>query len=233
MNNLIKVNYDGESPVVSGRELHKFCEATERYSNWFERVCQYGFVEGIDYAGCKVFNTLANQELQDHAMSLNMAKEVAMIQRTEKGKQARQYFIAIEKEWRNRGAYQIPKTMSEALRLAADQAERIEAQDKLIEEQKPMVEFFYQVADSKNAIDIGSAAKVLDMGIGRNGLFEILRDAKVLMSNNQPYQKYIDMGYFRTIAQTFTKPDGSLHTNTKTVVYPRGLDFIRKLLLAA
>ena len=98
---LIKIttSENGEQ-LVSGRELHKFLEVTERYSNWFERMMKYGFTENVDFVGCKVFNTLANQELQDHAMTLDMAKEISMIQRSEKGKQARQYFIQVEKEYK-------------------------------------------------------------------------------------------------------------------------------------
>lgn len=106
----------------------------------------------------------------------------------------------------------------------------IQEQDKKIQELLPKAEFYDAVAGSKDAIDIGSAAKVLDMGIGRNKLFEILRNKGVLMSNNIPYQKYIDCGYFRTIEQKYSKPDGTVCINIKTLVYQKGLDFIRKLL---
>lgn len=86
MEELIKVTKDGNgNSVVSGRELHDFLEVTERYSSWFVRMTKYGFEENVDYVGCKVFNTLAKQELQDHALTLDMAKEISMIQRTEKG----------------------------------------------------------------------------------------------------------------------------------------------------
>ena len=98
------------------------------------------------------------------------------------------------------------------------------------QELKPKAQFYDQVAGSKDAIDMGSAAKVLNMGIGRNKLFELLRDEKVLMHNNQPYQKYVDNGYFRTIEQKFIKTDGTTSINIKTVVYQKGLDFIRKLI---
>ncbi|NGM63511.1 phage antirepressor protein [Sphingobacterium sp. SGG-5] len=90
------VEQDGQS-VVSARELHGFLEAKERFSTWCNRMFKYGFVENTDYVGCKVFNTLANQELQDYALTLDTAKEISMLQRTEKGKQARQYFIEVEK----------------------------------------------------------------------------------------------------------------------------------------
>lgn len=124
----------------------------------------------------------------------------------------------------------IPKTYPEALRALADETEKRQAIEAQVAAMLPKAEFFDQVADSKDAFDIGSAAKVLNMGIGRNRLFEFLRDKQVLMDNNQPYQKYVDRGYFRTIEQKYNKPDGSTQINIKTLVYQKGLDFIRKLL---
>jgi len=141
---------------------------------------------------------------------------------------------------RKHGAYMTPDTIEKALmdpdfliRLATElkdeRALRYKMQDK-IEADKPKVEFFDQVADSKDAIDLGTAAKVLNMGIGRNRLFEILRDRRILMGNNQPYQKYVDAGYFRIVEQKYTKPDSSTCINIKTLVYQKGLDYIRKLV---
>lgn len=106
--------------------------------------------------------------------------------------------------------------------------------DKQIEEMKPKAEFFDAVAESKDAIEIGKVAKVLNYpGIGRNKLFEILRDKGILMRNNIPYQKYIDNGYFRTVEQKYNTPDGSIRINIKTLVYQKGVDYIRKVLEAA
>jgi prophage antirepressor-like protein len=96
---------------------------------------------------------------------------------------------------------------------------------------QPKAEFFDAVVDSKDAIDIGTTAKVLKInGIGRNNLFEILRNKGILMPNNQPYQRYVDAGYFRVIEQKYSKPDGSTNISIKTLVYQKGLDFIRKLV---
>ena len=97
MTELIKITEKNGNRAVSARELHQFLEVTERFSYWFERQLQYGFVKNQDYTGCKVFNTLANQTLQDYALTIDTAKEIAMIQRTPKGKQARQYFIEMER----------------------------------------------------------------------------------------------------------------------------------------
>lgn len=104
--------------AVSARDLYQFLQPTERFSSWFDRQLQYGFENGVDYLGCKVFNTLARQELQDFYISIDMAKEVSMIQRSQKGKQARQYFIECERR-ATQPTFQIPQTLSEALRLAA------------------------------------------------------------------------------------------------------------------
>lgn len=124
----------------------------------------------------------------------------------------------------------LPKTFAEALRLAAEQAEQLEKQQARIEEMKPKEEFFDQVTDSKDACDMATVAKVLNMGIGRNNLFEILRNNKILQGNNQPMQRYIDLGWFRVIETQFTKKSGDICINFKTIVYQKGVEGIRKLL---
>lgn len=136
---------------------------------------------------------------------------------------------------------EIPKDYAAALRLAADEYEkRVQLEQKNIElladnqRMKPKEEFFDAVADSKDAIEIGKVAKVLNFpGIGRNKLFEILRKKGVLMKNNIPYQKYIDSGCFRTIEQKYSTPDGEIRISIKTLVYQKGVDFIRKTLETA
>lgn len=101
-----------------------------------------------------------------------------------------------------------------------------------IEEQKPKAEFYDDVAGSSDAIAMGEVAKVLKIkGYGRNNLFEFLRNKKVLQRNNQPYQKYIDLGYFRVVETKFNKPNGDIGINIKTLVYQKGLDYIRRLVL--
>ncbi|MEE4565262.1 phage antirepressor KilAC domain-containing protein [Paenibacillus polymyxa] len=109
--------------------------------------------------------------------------------------------------------------------------ETVRKQNEKLMVMQPKAEFFDAVASSKDAIDIGTAAKVLKIkGVGRNNLFERLRNAGVLMANNQPYQRYVDNGYFRVIEQKYTKPDGSTNISIKTLVYQKGLDFIRRTL---
>ena len=106
----------------------------------------------------------------------------------------------------------------------------IQEKDRLLQEQKPKVEFFDTVANSKTALPMDRVAKVLNMGIGRNKLFEILRDKKILDRNNIPYQTYVDRGYFRVVEQKYTKPTGETVVTTKTLVYQRGIDYIRRIV---
>jgi len=127
-------------------------------------------------------------------------------------------------------AFNVPKSFREALLLAAEQQAQIEQQQMRIEEMKPKEDFFDQVTDSKDACDMATVAKVLNMGVGRNKLFEILRDKKVLQERNAPYQSYIDRGWFRVIESKYTKPNGDMCVNYKTIVYQKGIDGIRKLL---
>lgn len=136
---------------------------------------------------------------------------------------------------RKTGSYSImnkvPQTFAEALRLAAEQQEQIEAQQKLIEVQTPKAEFYDDVVESKDAIPMDRVAKILNMGIGRNKLFELLRNEKILMYNNTPYQKYVDLEWFRCVETKFTKPNGDVCINVKTLALQRGVDGIRKILL--
>ena len=134
-------------------------------------------------------------------------------------------------EIRKTGGYQMPRTYAEALRALADKAEEAERLQIENERMKPKEEFFDAVTDSSDAIDMKDTANALHMGIGRNKLFEFLRNQKILTQNNRPYQQYIDRGYFRVIEQKYDKPYGETGVNIKTVVYQSGVDFIRRKLI--
>jgi len=132
----------------------------------------------------------------------------------------------------------VPKDLPAALRAYADAVEKkqkLEEKNRLLlvenERMKPKEEFFDAVTDSKDAIDMGQVAKVLNYPkIGRNKLFEILRNNGVLQQNNQPYQKYIDCGYFRVVEQKFEARPGEIRINIKTLVFQKGIDYIRKII---
>jgi phage anti-repressor protein len=112
MNQLIKVNYDNDKQTVWGRELHEFLEVATQYKDWFPRMSEYGFIEGIDF--CSILSeSTGGRPSVDHQVTIDMAKEISMLQRNDKGKQARQYFIQIEKAWNS------PESvMARAIRMA-------------------------------------------------------------------------------------------------------------------
>lgn len=113
----------------------------------------------------------------------------------------------------------------------AELSKQVDIQKVQIAELAPKAEFYDAVTGSADTVEIGEVAKLLAIkGIGRNILFNILRNKGILMSNNQPYQKYIDSGYFRTIESSYTTTDGTTHINIKTVVYQKGIDYIRKVV---
>lgn len=237
MNELLKVNYDNDRITLSARELHKFLGVTERFGNWFERMNQYGFQESIDYLGRKVFNTQAHQELQDYEITLDMAKEIAMIQRSEKGKEVRRYFLELERKWNSPEA-----VMNRALEYSRKQVKALmEEKQGLIEENnqlKPKALFADAVSASNESILIGQLAKLIRQNgyeIGQNRLFEWMRENEYLIKKgeryNQPTQKSMDLGLFEVKERTITNPDGSTRITLTTKVTGKGqVYFINKFL---
>lgn len=131
------------------------------------------------------------------------------------------------------GSYNLPDfaNPAEAARAWAEQYEKTLALKAKVEQDAPKVEFFDAVAESKTAIEMKAVANTLHFkGVGRNKLFDILRTAKILMPNNMPYQRYVDGGLFRTVEQKFSTPDGEVRVSIKTLVYQKGVDYIRKTL---
>ena len=232
MKEIIKITEKNGIQAVSARELYDFLGYDKsQWSRWYQtNINKNEFaVENEDY---QTLDIMSNGNItKDFALTIDFAKEISMLARNEKGKQARLYFISCEKKLKEeqQNNFSIPQTLSEALYLAASQAKQIEEQNKQLEEQKPKEEFFNQVTDSTNAVDMKECAKILNMGIGRNRLFEFLRSRTILDRKNLPYQSFIDRGYFRTVETSYTKSDGTNCINIKTVVYQKGMDYIRKI----
>ena len=210
--------------AVSARDLYQFLQPTERFSSWFDRQLQYGFESGVDYLGCKVFNTLARQELQDFCISIDMAKEVSMIQRSEKGKQARQYFIECERR-ATQPAFQIPQTLSEALRLAATQAETIEQQQERLALVEPKAAALDVIGSATGSLGVRETAKTI--GIAQNKFVAwcvnnewMYRDSKDKL---QPYSGRIQQGYMEQRPVTFNGRDGNTRATTQPMFTPKGL----------
>ena len=231
MDELLKINYDADRITLSARDLHEFLELTERFSSWFERMKQYGFVENQDYLGRKVFNTLARQELQDYEITLDMAKEIAMLQRNERGKEARQYFIEVEKQW-NSPEKIIARGLIESQKM-------IENLNQQVIEMKPKALFADAVATSKTSILVGDLAKILKqngINIGANRLFAELRDKGYLIKRkgsdwNMPTQKSMDMELFEIKEHTHIDGNGcNVTTKTPKVTGKGQVYFVNKFL---
>lgn len=239
MNELINVSYDNtDRPTVSGRELHKALEVKTAYKDWFPRMCEYGFTEGKD------FNSLKNEqvrtegerrvtrEITDHQLTISMAKEICMIQRSEKGKQFRQYFIKVEEAWNS------PEMiMGRALKIAQNQLDLVRAENlrltEKIETDKPKIVFADAVSVANTSILIGELAKILKQNgvdIGQNRLFEYLRNNGYLISRkgsdrNMPTQKSMEMGLFEIKETTISHSDGHTTINKTPKVTGKGQQY--------
>ncbi|MFK4839407.1 ORF6C domain-containing protein [Lactococcus petauri] len=153
MNPLINITQnDHNESVVSGRELHEFLEVKTPYHIWFERMTEYGFTENVDFIGFEQKSSkLGGRPSVDHALKLDMVKEISMIQRTAKGKEARQYFIQVEKEYKQR--QQAPLTLDQQIAAIATGYGSVKEE---------LVEVKDQVADLTNRFGLPSnKAKVL------------------------------------------------------------------------
>lgn len=231
MNEVITVTLnDKHEPVVSGRQLHEALGVNSRYTTWFDRMKEYGFTEGQDFLP-NLGESTGGRQATDHIIKLDMAKEIAMIQRTERGKQVRQYFIQVEKDFNSP-----EKIMARALLMADQKVHKLEAQ---IEADRPKVLFADAVSASKSSCLIGELAKILKQNgidIGQNKLFQWLRAHGYLISRrgeswNQPTQKSMQLGLFELKKTNINHADGHTTVNTTTKVTGKGQQyFINKFL---
>lgn len=244
MNEILKVNYDSEQPTVSARELYKSLEVSKRFSAWFETNSQ-GFIENEDFTGVylKVQGNQygGTQEIQDYALTVDMAKHLCLMSRTEKGKECRQYLIDLEKAWNTP-----EQVMARALKLADKEIDRLKADNKVLLEDtarmKPKEIFADAVSASHTTILIGELAKLLrqnGIDIGAKRLFAWMRDNGYLVKRqgtdyNTPTQKSVDLGVLTTKETTVLHSDGSTKIVKTAKVTGKGQQyFINKFLKAA
>lgn len=237
MNELLKIDTsNAERITVSARDLYEFLEATERFNSWFERMTQYGLVENTDYTTVKKLTEVPNnggvqiRELDDYQLTIDTAKQIAMLQRNEKGTQARKYFIQVENAWNSP-----ERVMARALEIAHKTIATLELENN---EMKPKALFADAVAASNSNILIGDLAKLIKQNghdIGQKRLFDWLRDNGYLIkygsSRNMPTQLAMNLGLFKVKESTFSNPDGSVRITKTTKVTGKGQQyFINKFL---
>lgn len=222
--------------VVSAQTLHQFLEVGTRFDMWFtRRIEEYSFVQGVDFQG----PILSTNSGADYVITLDMAKELSMVERNEKGQQARRYFIDCEKQLRGiaeapRPA--LPANYKEALRALLAEVEQKEQLEQQLALAAPKLAFVQSIEASTNALTFAAAAKWLKIpGLeGRNKLVARLKTDGLLMASREPYQQYIDRGIFQVQPQTY-QPGKKAEKGTKgerltnsTRVTPRGLDYLAK-----
>lgn len=227
MNELFNVTTNGDKLTLSARELHKELNIAGRFSRWFEQMSEYGFEENVDFTSvqnCTVVNNGAMRELQDYQITLDMAKEIAMLQRNEKGKQIRKKLIELEKAWNSP-----EKVMARALDIAHKTIADLQIEN---EEMKPKAFFADAVKASDSSILIGDLAKLIKQNgtdIGQKRLFERMRNDGFLMkkgaSKNMPTQKAMEKGLFEVKERVVSNPDGSTRITRTTKVTGEGQVF--------
>lgn len=234
MNEIIKVTVnDNHEPIVSGRQLHEALGVKTEYRKWFGRMAEYGFEENQDFARvtqkCPTPGGL--QDMTDHIIKLDMAKEIAMIQRTDKGKEVRQYFIQVEKDFNSP-----EKIMARALLMADKKIHKLETQ---IEADKPKVLFADAVSASHTSILVGELAKLISQNgykIGANRLFSWMRENGYLIKRkgsdwNMPTQRSMDLKLFEIKETNVQHADGHITVNKTPKVTGKGQQyFINKFL---
>lgn len=234
MNELLKVTYNNDRITISARELHKQLGVEKRFSAWFETNSK-GFLENEDFCGAylKVRGNQygGEQEVQDYQLTLDMAKHLCLMSRTEKGKQARQYLIDLEKDWNSPD-----KVMARALIMAN---RKLEEQNRQIERMRPKEIFADAVTASKTSILVGDLAKLLkqnNIDTGQKRLFTWLRENGYLIrqqgaSWNMPTQRSMELGLFEIKETTITHSDGHISVNKTVKVTGKGQQyFINKFL---
>lgn len=241
MNELVKVNFDTQT--VSARELHEQLHIGTEFAKWFSRMCEYGFSVGNDYSEVIVKNdenSKGGRPATDYNISVDMAKQICMIQRTPEGKAVRQYLIDLEKAWNTP-----EQVMARALKIANNTIESLKSENNTLaiknKEMKPKAIFADAVSASHTSILVGDLAKLIcqnGVQIGQKRLFEWLRENNFLIksgsSRNMPQQRYVEQGLFEVKESNIQNPDGSVRITKTTKVTGKGqVYFVNKFLKGA
>lgn len=216
MNELIQTihNENGEI-TLSGRELHEFLEVKTAYKDWFPRMVEYGFEDTVDYVAIAQKRATAQGNMttfNDHQIKIDMAKEIAMIQRSEKGKEARQYFLELERKWNS------PEmVMKRAMDYLNDRVAKLQTTNLVLEQQvselKPKATYYDMVLQNKSLLSVSKIAK--DYGMSAIALNKMLHDLGVQYKQGDiwlMYAKHQDKGYTQTSTYVIDAEDSRIST---------------------
>lgn len=236
MDELIRINYDSERPTVNGRDLHDALQVKTAYKDWFPRMCEYGFSEGTDFCSF-LSESSGGRPAVNHQLTIDMAKQLCMIQRTDIGRKFRQYFIQVEDAWNSPEA-----VMARALQFANQQlallrhqnmelTDTIAVQNQQILEMKPKVSYYDVVLNCKDLISTSAIAK--DYGKSAIWLNRYLHEKGVQFKQSDIwllYQKYAQKGYTSTKTHSYPGSNGETHTKVHTYWTQKGRLFIYELM---
>ena len=236
MDELIRINYDSERPTVNGRDLHDALQVKTAYKDWFPRMCEYGFSEGTDFCSF-LSESSGGRPAVNHKLTIDMAKQLCMIQRTDIGRKFRQYFIQVEEAWNSPEA-----VMARALQFANQQlallrhqnmelTDTIAVQNQQILEMKPKVSYYDVVLNCKDLISTSAIAK--DYGKSAIWMNRYLHEKGVQFKQGDIwllYQKYAQKGYTNTKTHSYPGTDGETHTKVHTYWTQKGRLFIYQLM---
>ena len=232
--NLIPVNVTkNDEQYVSGRDLHMFLDINTRYNDWFKRMCEYGFIENVDYIAItqKRVTAQGNEIKQtDHNLTIEMAKQLCMLARNDKGREAREYFIEVEKEWNSP-----EKVMSRALKIANnvinEQKVLIAYQEQQIAEFKPVKDYVDRILSTKSTMTITQIAADYDLSAVK--LNKILHEAGLQRKVGEQwilYKQHMSKGYTKSETITFQRSDGRLDSKVNTKWTQKGRLKIHEIL---
>lgn len=238
MNETIQINYESENPTVSARDLHEGLEIRTPYTMWFERMTEYGFEEGKDFF-TKMLESTGGRPSTEHELSVDMAKQICMIQRTEKGRTYRQYFLDLEKAWNTP-----EQVFARALKMANQKIDELKADKSIliedVQRMRPKEIFADAVSASRTSILVGDLAKLLrqnGINTGAQRLFEWLRNNGYLIKRkgadwNMPTQYSMEMGLFEIKESSHVDGNGcNITTRTPKVTGKGQQYFINKFLV--
>ena len=230
MNELIKINYDSERPTVLGRDLYEALEVKTAYKDWFPRMCEYGFEENVDYSSflSNRVNGKAGKPRNDHQLTIPMAKEICMLQRNEKGKMFRQYFIQIEESWNS------PEmVMSRALKMAENQIKKLTVINSQLTVDntimKPKADYFDELVDRNLLTNFRETAKQLEVGEKKFVKF-LINHKYIYRDKRGKLMPYADKnkGLFE-LKETYNEKTN--WSGTQTLITPKGRETFRLLML--
>lgn len=239
MSELIPINYNGEEPTVSARDLHAGLEIKSNFTTWFDRMCEYGFTE-LDYKKC--FPNLESgcnggQNMIDYQISVDMAKQICMIQRSEKGRQYRQYFIDLEKAWNTpeqvfaRALKMADQTIAKLKGSVETLTAEVSVKNQIIGELKPKADYYDEILKNPGLVTITQIAK--DYGMSGKKMNDILHDLGIQYKQSGQwllYDKYSKNGYTHSETVDIVRSDGRRDVKMNTKWKQKGRIFLYNML---